>query len=410
MTRLLGVCVFVVLAAACRSGGATEQPTPAPTETQIPATATPTATPTPSPTPDPLGPPPRSVAEAMAGFERYLAASSGPRGCPERLKSAWGVVCAEGDLDGDGVDDAAYLVPLNPAATTLAHPAAVLVRRASGTGYETFPIEGEADASPIGTALFGVAERTGDKAAEVTYVRNSCTVASCSSVVHIQRWDGTSWRDAGPGDQGIPGVVEASFEGKGAASKLVMTGGKLNSVLAGPTRSVTVTYEFSDGRYRQAERDSEEPQYLYHAILDADRLFDAGKFPEAVTAYRLAIADESLKDWKKEAGRPGDGRAELHGYALFRIAVAIAAQPGGNPAAALDDVITGSKEPLWAYAAQDFRKGFLEGDGVMAGCALATQYLATTEGASDNPAYVRRIFDYGYANAARTFREICRLP
>jgi len=136
--------------------------------------------------------------------------------------------------------------------------------------------------------------------------------------------------------------------------------------------------------------------YLYNAIQDADAKFDAGDFAGAVKLYRAAMADPKLKDWQKEA-KNVDGRAGLESYALFRIAVATAAS-GADATEAIDTTILEAKDPLFRFAAERFRDGLLGRGTVTAGCAAATAYLSITNAAADNPAHLREVFDYGYAN------------
>jgi hypothetical protein len=168
-----------------------------------------------------------------------------------------------------------------------------------------------------------------------------------------------------------------------------------------------MTYQLSAGRYRQVARVPDVPEYLYHAILDADALFDQAKFNDAVAGYRAALANSMLQDWRKETGK-GDGRAELGGYALLRIAIGTAAA-NEDPTAAIDAAIQASREPLWVRAAEEFRRGFQDRSGVHAGCVAVTNYLTKVTPTADNAAYVKAMFDYGFANPGKTYREICPL-
>lgn len=374
-----------------------------------PATVAPTITAAPSPTPipDPLGPPPADVASALAGLARLFATEPASFGCWPEPEAAWKAFCAESDVDGGGKLDTAYLIPLHPIASTALSPAVVILRRTNGGPLERFPVDGEADVSILGVAAFSLADRTGDAIAELSYLRNACTVSACSSLLQVQAWDGTAWRDIGPGDDGVVAVTGIEITGTGAATKIAIRGGKLNTPGAGPTRTFTATYALSAGRYRLLARLPSPPEYLYHAILDADALFDQAKFDEAAAAYAAATANGTLKDWRAETGK-GDGRAELGGYALLRIVIALAAA-NEDPTAAIDAVIQSSREPLWAGAAEEFRRGFQDRGGVHAGCAAVTNYLARVTPAADNAAYVKAMFDYGFANPGKTYQDICPL-
>lgn len=406
LAALAAVCLGAILVVGCWGGGDAAESAPTPSPTMAVHTAT--SSPTPSPTPDPLGPPPTNALEARAGLQALLGPSRFAEPCPERLVSAWGVFCADGDIDGDGLPDAAWLVPLRQPAHQAPYPAVVFFRPTVSQKMEEFAPDGSADASILGVAVFEVADRDGEPGGELSFLVNKCTANTCTSLVRIQTWDGTAWRDIGPGDDGMPTIDRVGFEGAGAQSQLILHGGKFD-IVAGPTRASTRTYQLIGGRYRLANVANDPPEYLYHAILDADALFAAARFEEAIAAYEAAIRDNGLRDWKKEMDR-GEGRPALEGYALFRIAVATAAL-GRDPTEAIDAAIRDGKEIVFSIAAQEFRKGFREHDSVIAGCAEATKYLGTVGNGADTPAYVARLFDYGYANQpAKTYQDICRLP
>jgi len=279
----------------------------------------------------------------------------------------------------------------------------VSVQRAAGPGLERFPPEGEADTSIVGRGIFAVADRTGDSRADLVLLTNVCGAHTCSSRVYIEAWDGTAWRDAGPG-AGIDSLDTITFEGKGTAGELVVHGGVINSVGAGPQRAATTAYAFDGVRWSVKSVVPDKAVYLFHAVQDADELFDRAKFAEAITAYTAAVDSKTLKDWRQEADG-ANGRDSLAGYALLRIAVATAAL-GLDANKAIDAAIRDGKEPLFANAAQAFRRGLQEGSGVHGGCLEVTQYLGTP----GIPEVVRAMFDYGYGNhPIKTYKDICPL-
>lgn len=394
---------MALLAGACRSGDAHQDAaTPSPDASQHTA-PTPTASGT--PTPDPYTTPPKDASTAIAALTAVLAAANEP--CPPRLQSAWHAVCVVTDVDGDGKLDTAYFLPLSGPSPTSPTPGVVLVRRGATGAFDQFALEAEVDASPIGRLFFTVSERTGDATPDVAFVTTACAGATCTSRAHVEKWDGTAWRDVGPADAGIANVDRMSFDGSGAQSRITIHGGVVTSPGAGPTRAATTTYRLSGGRYVVESVKSEPAIYLYHAILDADALFSAGDFAKAAAAYQAAIDNPALKDWKKENGE-APGRPFLQGYALFRIALAAAAQ-GQDANPPLDATITRSPDALFAYAAERFRSGFQENGSVHAGCLTANTYLALVTPDGDNPAHVRDGFFYGHANPMRTFADICPL-
>lgn len=325
--------------------------------------------------------------------------------CSDAVQQRWSAVCASGDLDGDGHADAAVLVPLAGPGIRARDSAVVFVQRSGGGKIEQFPTSAaEASASDLGLQLFAIAERTGDSRPDLVYLTELCTARSCNARVDIQAWDGTAWRNAGPADAGINNLETAAFTGEGSQSALTLRGGKIESLEDGPTRSATVTYTFDGVRYSGTNVEFDPPVYLYHAIVDADAIFDRNDFSGAIASYRAAIENTALKDWKQEA-QGVDGRSFLVGYALFRIAVATAAE-GKTPTVALDEAIGQGPEELFRYAAEAFRSGYQEGQDPHQGCLRVTGYLATPP----IPDRLRAMFNYGTANfPVKTSRDICDL-
>ncbi len=399
---LAALLLVALLAVTCaRSGAPRQEPTPS-----APATAAsqPPASPTPSPTPDPLGPPPPDLAAARAAIDR-LEATIGI--CAPIAAERWGIRCVTGDIDGDLRPDTAILFPLDQPAPVAPHPGVVFVHLTTAPAYLALSPPGAADTSIIGQSVFAIADRDGRPRPEVSFLENLCTATRCSSLVRVYAWDGTAWRDIGPADDGITALVRVAFEGEGAATAIVMQNQPVASPAAGPIRGGTYRYTLAEGRFTRREARLDPPEYLFHAILDADALFARGLWREAIAAYESAINDTTLRDWRDEIGR-GPSRDALAAYALFRIAVAEAAS-GADPNPALDRLIREGREPVFLNAAEAFRKGYQERGSAGGGCLEATRYLATTGPGIDTPAYVQRLLDHGYANPQYTYRDICPL-
>jgi len=391
---LFGTLAFFAAACSTGDGAAGATASPGANHTATPGTATSTV-----PAPRTPAPPPRIADEVPDALKRLFAESR--ELCPKALLAEWDVVCAEGDLDGDGKGDAAYLVPLGSGAGRA--PAVVAVRMTSAPAIELVERDGLADATGLGRIAFSAADRTGDGRAELIYLATGCTQANCTTRLSVMAWDGTAWRAIGPGES-FNNADAVTVDGGGATSRLtVHAAGLRGAASAGPVRASLSVFALKQARFELVSRVADPPVYLFHAIQDADATFDAGDWQGAIAAYRAAIADAKLLDWQKEQGR-GDGRGRLTAYALFRVALASAAA-GDDPRKALDEVILQEKEPVFASVAEAFRRGFKELSGVQQGCVEVNIYLATPAVAD----YIKQVFDYGYANPRRTYREICPL-
>ena len=369
-------------------------PTSSPT---VPRTHTPT--PATTPTPDPVGAPPRNAGEALRAVER-LAAAGGPV-CRPALKTRWDADCLEADFDADGRPDSALLIPVAEG-HGLDRAAVVVVRRATG-GLSVFPPDRDADASALGRGAFLTALRSGSGRATLQFVSRTCGAASCQAEVEVVEWDGTSWRGIGPSGL-FDGLDQIVWSGSGAASQLTIHSLPAGPIAAGPMRGASLLFGLRDGRYRPLSSKQDAPVYLFHALLDADIIFDRGDFAAAVTAYTALLSDSPLRDWRAETGAP-PGRPSLASYARFRVAVALAASGAREPdvVRALDAAVLSAGTPVFAEAATAFRRGWQEGRSAHEGCIDTTVYL---KNAQDQ---LRAVFDYGYANVTKNYLDICPL-
>jgi hypothetical protein len=293
-----------------------------------------------------------------------------------------------------------YLVPVTLVAAPARHAAIVFVRDGASNMLEEFATDLTADASILGVSFFQLADHAGETLPDLSYIDNACGSTGCLSRIVVLRWDGTAWRDIGPGPgQTIQNLDSIRWEGAGSESQIVVHGGELASdapTEAGPGRASTTTFKLVNGRFAVANVEKDSPTYLFQAVEDADDAF-ARDIAASEALYRAIVEDKDLKDWKLKPDA-ADRRPALIGYALYRIAL-IQAATGRDPSSALDTVITESKEPLFAYLAEAFRTGYQERGGVVGGCAAVNLYLKTPQaGGADPTAYIAQLFNFGYTN------------
>jgi len=348
--------------------------------------------------------PPTDQFEARGWLQAALGPGNYDPPCPQSLLQ-YGVACAQGDADGDGLKELAYLVPVKLPSTRLPFPATVFVRRGHSQKLDELALTVAADASPIGISVFTLADRTGDGKGDLSYLQNICTATGCRTIPVVYTWDGNSWRDAGPGEEPIGNVDLAKWEGEGAGSKLVMHGGKLPASApaeAGPTRAATSTFAFNGTRYVLESAVADEPEYLYHAILDAEAVFQSDK-RAAIEAFEKVIASTHLLDWRPPGAPAKDRRPALVGLAHFRVALAHAVLQSDEATLtrALDAVVVhgvSSEEPLFVRVTEEFRRGYAERESVAGGCAAVNDYVNKVTPGTDTRAYIEQAFNYGYEN------------
>ncbi len=406
LTRRTATIALVALLAglalsACPFGGDDDpEPTPTVAVTPSPTTA---VTPLPSPTPDRLATPPASQIDARGWLQSAMGPSAYNPPCPQRLRDL-GVACAQGDIDGDGLREFAYLVPVKIPGTLLPWPSAVFVRGGRSQKLEEFALDLTADSSLIGISFFGLEDRNGDGNDDLAFLENRCSATACMTTAVIKTWDGTAWRDIGPTSGAVSNVDSAEWEEDEDA--FAIHGGKLPAgapVEAGPSRASTSIFRLANSRYELATIERDDPEYLYQAFLDADELFEHDK-EASIEAFEGILNKPELKDWKSKPGQ-ADRRPSLKGFALFRIllADAVAQRSPSTVTAAIDRLVLQSREPgfepLFVNLAEVFRKNYNPATGVLGACAAVNLYLSQpAANGADNRAYVEQLFDYGYAN------------
>jgi len=213
---------------------------------------------------------------------------------------------------------------------------------------------------------------------ELAYVTSTCGANTCTQTVHILKGTASGYVSLTPAD----GISMASAEARfvdtdgDAAKELLLTGGAIGSVGAGPQRARTETWAWNGAVYALRSTQLEKPAWLYHAVKDADALLAAGKYPEAEVAYAAVAVDASLKVWSEQKHE----RDELQSYSLFRAGLAVALA-GGDTAKVngyLDRVPAYHPQTLHGQLAGSFKAGFNAKGSVSVGCSAVRDDIAAT--------------------------------
>jgi hypothetical protein len=253
--------------------------------------------------------------------------------------------------------------------------------------------------------IVGVEDVNADDRTEVIFASFRCGAHTCGNTVYIIAWDGTDYRHLTAGFIDMS-YSEIAFDDRDSdgIKELVMYGGTIGSVGAGPQRARTEIYRWDGSLYTLAETIYDPPEYLYHAVLDANAALLAGDYEEAIALYRRAIDDQTLEDWKgiisEDAGEKE--RLDLAAFSRFRLVVAYALLGDYVRArAALEEIESEQPDHVYAEVARIFWEVYEPAGDVGDACQAVTQY------AQEHPETVEVMANYGYGNPSFTAEEVC---
>jgi len=425
---LAGLLVAATLLAACGGGGEAPSPTATTTASELTPTGTPIAratrtprpaTPTPIPatatpaTPSPVALPalPEELSQYAAAVARYLTATGAPAACPDELLDAWAIPvspaarCAPADTDADGEDEL-VLVLAAPLQQETPVSVAILDRSAGSWGV-AFQSPGEAEGGgflfslgggSLDEILMAVRDINAVPGAEIVYRVESCGAHTCYTTVEVYGWSGTTYADLTDGEITISyaDVALEDTDGNGD-TEIIMHGGSIGSVGAGPTRTRTEVYGWDGQQYALAQVTYDPSEFLYHNVLDADNAFAAGDFALALSLYTRALEDHSLLEWKENE------RGEMDPYLHFRTAITYMALGGAEAEAAqsLDAAVSSNPGSLHGEMARAFRDAWLPAGDATAGCLAANDYVQANLQAFEEFWY------FGYGNREFSPQGLC---
>jgi hypothetical protein len=436
---LLATVILAVALAAC-GGGDEETPSPTTTATasksapartpvarvtrtpvarvtRTPVAATPTAVP-PTATPaaaSPVAMPllPEELSQYAAAIAQYMTATSAPVACPNALLDAWAIPispaarCAVGDTDADGQNEIIIVLAVSQGFDT-AVTVAVLDKSAGswGVAFQSPSTEeggGFLVSVPSGNLddiLWAVRDVNAVPGAEIVYRPENCGAHTCYTTVEVYGWTGATYADLTDGDISISyadtALEDTDLDGD---LEIILHGGSIGSVGAGPTRTRTEIYGWDGQRYVLAQVMLDSSEFLYHNVLDADDAFFAGDLVLALDLYTRALQDLSLLQWKENE------RAEMDPYLHFRIAITYMALGGAAAEAAqsVDAAINSNPGSLHAEMARAFRDGWQPAGDTTAGCRAADAYVQANLDA------FQEFWYFGYGNREFDPERMCPL-
>lgn len=410
------LCLCAALVVGCGDGAV---PPPTPTATVVPPTPTatvrPTATPTVRPTPVAIPAQPDDFAAYPRVIADYLTVAGATAISPPCLKDLlreWAMPetddasrCVLGNTDSDPAGEIVAVLTAPPLPSGVEVQANVVVFDARNGRYDvafesaSMP-EQPALIMPESRVLLAASDINADGRGELAYVTTLCGAHTCSDTVHIFTGTADGYHNlSGEGFTMAFADISLTDRDDDGIQELVMHGGLIGSIGAGPQRARTEVYDWDGTRYTLVETTYDPSNFLYLRLRDADDAFAADRYLEATDLYRHALEDASLDLWK-----PG-GRAELDPYALFRIALSLLAggEAPGEAVAALDRAIEGYPGSAHGELARAFRDSYLARGDLSAACQAARDYAAV------NLDRFTTLGDYGYANPEFDVVLLCPL-
>ena len=407
------------LIAACGDGGdvrivaLTRTPTPEATE---PASGSPsaplpptvlTATATPAPSgrlpdrPDDLLTGGLLVAGYLAGGNAAIA------GCLPGLVNAWelapvpGERCVFADLDGDGSSEFVFAVAAGEQAGSAGD---VWFFEGADEDFRLFS-SARVLANQVlqDVAVEAASDLTGDRFPDIVISARVCGADACARRLLIASAHRGAFEDLAPAGLDFTGLDAIRVEDltEDGLDDVVLAFAYEPDREAGPQRDRDVVLNWAGLKFFDSE-EPEPPRYLFHAITDADELFEARDYGAAREAYEAAADDTSLVDWRVETGE-GSGRRELVPYALLR--ASLAALRDGDEAGALELLARaagGFAASLHGQVASILAEAIAAGVPQAEACDAAEDYLRPHAGR------YAEIWDYGHANPVHRITDLCR--
>ena len=254
--------------------------------------------------------------------------------------------------------------------------------------------------------LLALADVNGDGHGDIVWSDTTCGARACFTTVHVSSYvdgDFRSWVN-GSTTLASAAVRLEDVMPQGSGQELIMDGGVIGAVAAGPQRSMTSVWASLGGGPYVLVQQSNAPSFcLYHHILDAGAAMQSGSYDDyaaAIAAYRGAADDPRLVAcWT----RP-DEVNELRAYALYRLATAYALAGDREAAQAVIEEL-GSRYPADSLAelARLWWTAYRGTRDEAAACAIVTTF------ANRRPESWQRLADYGFANPGFSPESLCPL-
>ncbi len=389
--------------------------TPAGTHTAHPKTPTAHATATAARTPAAIPPKPADPSGYASAVSAYLneAGDSVAEGdCLKSLFQDWGMPWdAEsppsivGNTDADAESEVAVM--LSDISADRSRWQIVVFDSPEGVfkvAYQSEPVEVPGGDMPEWRPqLLAAVDINKDGKGEVVYVENVCGAHTCSLTVRILTGTASGYVSLA-GDEVTMATATVALEDKDGDGRLevVLHGGEIGSVGAGPQRTRTDVYAWDGAAYTLSQTVFDPTDILYLRVTEADALFATGTYDEALAVYEQALNDPSLKTWKEQVDMVAPERTELYAYILFRMGLtSFATGDDAQGLAYVQQTVDEYAGNLHGDLAGAFLSSYQADGNLSVACAAVDAFVA------DNLNLLTAFWEYGYANPTFNPDAVC---
>ena len=384
-----------------------ESPTPLPSATfEVAALSSPTPQPTPSPVespvPVPVPPRPQDFGQYPAAIVAYLNDSQGNvDGLRETLRS-WQALqhvthLLRADVDDDGIGELLLVIVDQSPDQGINLVGDLLVVDIDEGDYR-LAYSGGARSPLLDPALLEVDDLNRDGHTELAFSSTSCGAHTCFTTVHIVS-SGTETYTNLTGEGIEMSYVDPTFsdwDGDGVP-ELIMHGGTIGSVGAGPQRERTEVYKWDGVAYVLSETRHDYSNYLYFKVLDANQALLDGDYESAAALYREAIDSDYLVTWMEESERE-----KLSAFSRYRLSLTHLILGNEDQAHSVrDELLVEQPDNIYAQVVTTLWQAYEGGASLQYACKQVGLFAA------EHPETADVLSDYGYGNPTFTPEEVC---
>ncbi len=381
--------------------------TPAPTPTVgIQTVLTPTAEPTELPQAHPTAVPfparPQDFADYPAAVVGYLNDSQGDEDGLRKMLEEWQALrdvagLLRVDVDDDGKGELLLIIVDAEGEFGINLAGDLLIIDMEDHEYD-LAYRATSDWAILDPSLLEVDDLNDDGHTELAFTSTSCGAHTCFTTVYILASGTGTYDDLTDGgiEMSYADIQLSDWDADGMLD-LVMHGGMIGSVGAGPQRSRTEVYRWDGAAYTIAEKTYDPSNYLYFKVLDANEALLDGSYQRAAALYEEAIRNPDLDVWMEESERE-----ELTAFARYRLCLTyLLAGQTADADLVRDELLREQPEDIYAQVVTVLWDAYLAGADLRTACEAVTSFAAA------HPETSGMLADYGYANPTFTSEEVC---